>query len=321
MREYGKVQTEFWEHPGVRRLSTEARLLYLYLLTGPHTTMVGCFKAPRGYVADDLGWVSETVSERFGELSREGFVTYDETTRYVLVHGFLKFNRIVNRNIAVPMMEWFREVPNHSPLKPTLAAEIVEFVDKIDDPMRAELEPFLKPFRERYPNPENREQGTEEDIGSSASNISVHEIAAEAANDDVSASTALVLSGEPSKPKRAKTKPEPTAAEQAEFDAFWSVYPRKAGKQPAMLAYIDVVRAGAKPEDIFVGAQLYAGLRQGQDPTHTKMAQGWLNDKRWADEVTETPQGGYRDHIGARRGTWDPMEQAVAGIGWNEDAA
>ena len=112
-----------------------------------------------------------------------------------------------------------------------------------------------------------------------------------------------------------------SAAEQAEFDAFWSVYPRKAGKQPAMLAYIDVVRAGAKPEDIFLGAQLYAGLRQGQDPTHTKMAQGWLNDKRWADEVTEPPQGGYRDHIGARRGTWDPMEQAVAGIGWNEDAA
>lgn len=59
-------------------------------------------------------------------------------------------------------------------------------------------------------------------------------------------------------------------------------------------------------------------LRSGQDPTHTKMAQGWLNDKRWADEIQEPPQGGYANQ---RPGAWDPMDQAIAGINFNEDFA
>lgn len=321
MREYGKVQTEFWEHPGVRRLSTEAKLLYVYLLTGPHTNMAGCFKVPKGYVADDLGWVSETVSGGFRELSVEGFVTYDDTTRYVLVHGFLKFNRIVNRNIAVPMMEWFREVPDRSPLKPTLAAEIVEFVDKIDAPMRAELEPFLKPFREGYPNPENREQGTvsrEEDIGTSSLSVEP------AAPSDGSAGRDLVLvSPEPASARKARARAEPTAAEQKLFDEFWSIYPRRVAKQPALEAYLVAIRRGVDPEAILHGLRAYASSRLGKDPEKTAHAATWLNAGRWTDEIEAPPPGGYNDNRpGGGREPWNALDQAAEGFDWSpEDAA
>lgn len=167
MRDYGKVQTEFWEHPGVRQLSSEGKLLYVYLLTGPHTNMAGCFKAPTGYVADDLGWVSDTVSKGFAELSREGFATFDESSRFVLVHRFLKFNQIANPKMAIGMMKWFREVPDASPLKASLAAEIIEYVTHLPADMAEEakrsLIPSAIPYPERYAKPENREQRTEKE--------------------------------------------------------------------------------------------------------------------------------------------------------------
>lgn len=140
-----------------------------------------------------------------------------------------------------------------------------------------------------------------------------------AANDDVNASTALVLSGEPAPAKRGKAKADPTPAEREEFEAFWAVYPRKAGKQQALSAYVAALRSGVRADDIFVGAQGYAGLREGQDPAHTKMAQGWLNDKRWTDEIASPPQGGYRDQ--RFNAGWDPMQQAIDGIDLSKDFA
>jgi len=130
----------------------------------------------------------------------------------------------------------------------------------------------------------------------------------------------FALIGDPRPVKRGKAKAEPTAAERENFDAFWSVYPRREGKQPALLAYVVAIRSGADPNRILTGAQRYAAVRQGQDPKLTKMAQGWLNDRRWEDEIAEPPPGGYRDHrVG--RDAWDPLDQAIAGIDWNEDAA
>lgn len=141
-----------------------------------------------------------------------------------------------------------------------------------------------------------------------------------AANDHSKPSTALTLIGEPPPPaKRGKAKAEPIAAEREHFDAFWSVYPRREGKQPALLAFVAAIRSGVAPNRIVAGAQRYAAVRQGQDPKMTKMAQGWLNERRWEDEIAEPPPSGYRD----QRGGWSALDQAVEGLEWDrpEDAA
>ena len=69
MRDYGKVHTSFWISDGMRRVSDGARLLALYLLTGQHTNMNGCFRLPDGYVSEDLNWTSERVAKGFKELA------------------------------------------------------------------------------------------------------------------------------------------------------------------------------------------------------------------------------------------------------------
>lgn len=318
MRDYGKVQTEFWEHPGVRRLSTEAKLLYVYLLTGPHTNMAGCFKAPAGYIADDLGWVSDTVSKGFAELSAEGFATIDAASRFVLVHGFLRFNQIANPKMAIGMMKWFREVPDASPLKPLLAAEVIEHVAHLPLELTKEAErsliPSPKPYPERYAKPENREQRTE-DIGTSSLSVETPE------PSDAGAGRQLALVEPPAKPKgKAKAKTAPTSAEQIEFDAFWAVYPRRVAKQPALEAWIDAVRSGASANDIVSGAQAYAGDRAGKDPDKTAHAATWLNAKRWTDEVTAPPPHGFNDNRPVRQG-WSATDQAIEGFDWEKDHA
>jgi hypothetical protein len=92
MRDYGKVHTSFWISDGMRRVSDDARLLALYLLTGQHTNMIGCFRLPDGYVSEDLNWEPERVSKGFDELSKNGFATRDSASKWVLILNFMRWN-------------------------------------------------------------------------------------------------------------------------------------------------------------------------------------------------------------------------------------
>lgn len=81
------------------------------------------------------------------------------------------------------------------------------------------------------------------------------------------------------------TSPPPAAREHRghdlSFEAFWSAFPRKAGKADARKAWARAIRR-ARPEDIIRGA-----IRYRDDPNRpdefTKWPQGWLNGDRWLD--------------------------------------
>ena len=98
MRDYGRVYTAFWTNHDMRAVSDDARLLAIYLLTSPHTTLIGAFRLPDGYVAEDLKWSSERVSKGLGELSRIGFATRCEVTKWVWIRAFLSWNTPENPN-------------------------------------------------------------------------------------------------------------------------------------------------------------------------------------------------------------------------------
>ncbi|MFM2322171.1 MAG: uncharacterized protein RLZZ225_324 [Pseudomonadota bacterium] len=111
MREYGSVQTQFWSDLALQNLSTHAKLLAVYLLTGPHTTMLGCFRLPAGYVAEDLKWEVETVCNTFKELTQIGFLIRDTESNWVLITHFLTWNPIENPNQGKSLSKLFNRVP------------------------------------------------------------------------------------------------------------------------------------------------------------------------------------------------------------------
>jgi len=94
MRLYGSIQTKFWTNPDIQKLSDQAKLLGAYLLSSSHTNMLGCFRVPIGYIADDLKWDVNTVTKAFSELSDIHYLTYDTENNWVFIHNFLKYNQL-----------------------------------------------------------------------------------------------------------------------------------------------------------------------------------------------------------------------------------
>ena len=111
MREFGKVQTAFWRHPKIVLLSTDARLLALYLVTGPHSNAVGAYFLPDAYIADDFGWPSETVAETLSEVFQIGFAKRFGDGRHIAICDFLDWNKPENPNVIKKMIKEFDQLP------------------------------------------------------------------------------------------------------------------------------------------------------------------------------------------------------------------
>lgn len=116
MRDYGQVQCHFWQSTEVQGFSDVGKLLALYLLTGPHSNGIGCYRLPDGYIMADLGWSSETVSKGFRELIQTGFVYRCEQTQLVLIPKFLRWNQIANPKIAAARLKELNQIPKSSPI-------------------------------------------------------------------------------------------------------------------------------------------------------------------------------------------------------------
>lgn len=153
MRDYGRVYSAFWQSPEVRAMSEDGRVLALYLLTCPHANLIGCFRLPNAYAADDLQWSSVRVSQGFDELIAKGFMSVDQGTRWLLIHKYLKWNTFESPNVAIAAHKAFDQVPN-LPLKSLLANTLLEFGAHIKEPFAKALEALAKPFANPEPEPE-----------------------------------------------------------------------------------------------------------------------------------------------------------------------
>jgi hypothetical protein len=98
MRDYGKVHSKFWSSDTIRTLTDDGRLLALYLMTSPHTTIAGVFRLPDGYVCEDMQWTADRVAEAFRELLSKGFANRCETTKWVWIVKHLEWNPPENPN-------------------------------------------------------------------------------------------------------------------------------------------------------------------------------------------------------------------------------
>jgi uncharacterized phage protein (TIGR02220 family) len=165
MREYGSVHTCFWISHDIQALSDQAKLLALYLLTGPHTNMLGCFRVPVGYVAEDLQWGSETVLKRLGELFEKGFITHDKASGWLLIHNFLKWNPIENPNQGKSIKKLFEQIPQTSLVFPLVINLLHRNNKYLDKEFQNRLETLSQPFRNQEQNQEqdkNQEQKLKE---------------------------------------------------------------------------------------------------------------------------------------------------------------
>lgn len=156
MRIYGSIQTRFWTHTDIHNLSDQAKLLAAYLLCSSHTNMLGCFRVPIGYIAEDLKWSFETVIEARDELLKVNFLTYDHENSWIMINNFLRYNTIDNPNQGKSVAKLFSEIPKNLIFISQLINKLLEYEKHLSDEFIKFLVTLLEPFR-------NQEQDKDKD--------------------------------------------------------------------------------------------------------------------------------------------------------------
>lgn len=157
MSRYGKIESGFWHSPKVRKLSERGKFLLLYLFSCPHGNAVGCFVAHDGYIATDLGWSLETVSETLSELFEKGFSERDEGSFLLRIVGWWGHNPIDNPNVAKFVAKEIASLPNCQ-VKQRLIEDVLNF-DGWGEKVKQTLSERLgKPFRNQEHNNTIQEQ-------------------------------------------------------------------------------------------------------------------------------------------------------------------
>lgn len=152
MRDYGRVYSAFWQSPEIRALPEDGRTLALYLLTCPHANLIGCYRLPDAYAADDLQWTVERVREGFTKLQESGWLARDLATQWVVVSKYTKWNAFENANVAKAAEKVFDQVPA-SWLKAFVAKAILEFGQHLSEGFSKGLRDAIEPFANPEPEP------------------------------------------------------------------------------------------------------------------------------------------------------------------------
>lgn len=116
MRQYGIVPSKFWIEAKEKGLSDDGKQLMAYLMSCHHGNSIGCFRMPVAYIADDLGWGFERVSQTLSETVSKGFLERDEERSWNRLPNHFETVSISNPNVAKGMEPFIESVPKESPL-------------------------------------------------------------------------------------------------------------------------------------------------------------------------------------------------------------
>ena len=73
-------------------------MLFLYLLTSPHSNLLGIYVLKRGYATEDLEWTTEGLNKALTEVLDQGLISYDDKGGVILLKKYLCHNPITNPN-------------------------------------------------------------------------------------------------------------------------------------------------------------------------------------------------------------------------------
>lgn len=105
MTEYSKVQKRIWNSKTFNQLSEDGKFFWLYVLTSPHSNMLGFYILKPGYAQEDLDWSTKRFDKSLHELlgiqlsnGCEGLIKYDPDNNLILIKNYLEHNPLKNPN-------------------------------------------------------------------------------------------------------------------------------------------------------------------------------------------------------------------------------
>jgi hypothetical protein len=156
MARYRKIDVRLYGDEKYRALSRpqpNAQYLWLFLLTGPHTTNIpGLFVAGEAGMAEAIEWPLKDFRKAFMEVSGKGMVKADWTSRVVWIPNSVAYNPPENPNVITGWRRAFDEIPECS-LKQEALAKLKSFIFSLRDNEGNFREAFRKAFRKAFPEP------------------------------------------------------------------------------------------------------------------------------------------------------------------------
>ncbi|MFH1640341.1 MAG: hypothetical protein ABIA66_00075 [Candidatus Omnitrophota bacterium] len=154
MSRYQKIHSQLWQDEKIKILSDSAKLLFLYILSSPHSNSIGLYVLPKGYVFEDLKWSEKQFGKPFRELLGKQLIYYDFESNLIMIKNHLKHNPLENENQTKAALKIFSALP-----KSQIISHIKEQLTKPFHKLLLEQLPKLLP--EQYAKPEEKEKEKE----------------------------------------------------------------------------------------------------------------------------------------------------------------
>ncbi|MBI3989760.1 MAG: conserved phage C-terminal domain-containing protein [candidate division NC10 bacterium] len=151
-----KINTRIWMDERFRRLSSTAKLVWIYILTGPDTTPIGAYRFSAANAIDDLKLSRKTFQRAFKEILQQGLLPdYSDPPRIVFLRNWLRYQQPENPNVLKSWRTYFDQLPE-VPLKREVFRTLRLFAE-------GKSEGFAKAFEEAFGEGFNKAHGFPEE--------------------------------------------------------------------------------------------------------------------------------------------------------------
>jgi len=145
------INTEFWNDDFVQELDVEGKLLFLYLLSNPHTSICGVYKVSFRTISFETGIAFDRLSIVFERLSKASKVYYIDG--FVVIKNFTKHQQS-NNNVKKGIERALSELPHELKEKLLSSDRLCIDYQRLCIEYR-QPEPKPEPKLEPEPKPEN----------------------------------------------------------------------------------------------------------------------------------------------------------------------
>jgi hypothetical protein len=261
--DYRHVSPFMWGDRNFIKLShaePNAQTLWVYLLTGPHTTALpGLSVAGPRQLAEALGWPYEQFAPCLEEITSKDMAWVDRTARVIAVANAPRYDPPASPNVVKYWRKLYEEVPDC----------------EVKTRYRLRLQAFLRGFGRSFAEAFSRRViVTQRDPSPNP--------VPDPVPDPIP---------RPEDQNHRAQKPR-AEAEPPGFADFWQAYPRKVGKGAALKAYR---KAAAECEAIKRALEWQADSADHlkRETKFIPYPATWLSQRRWEDPV---PAGNGLDH-------------------------
>lgn len=135
MRIFSQVHVKFWTGDSLADASKDERLLALYILTGPHSNMLGAFRIPVGYLMTDHPYLAEAeLYAALDGLQRREFLKWVQVKRDIdfCVLNYIKYNPVQNPKMGLGVRREFASLTDSFSFRRELACGLLTYGKYLD---------------------------------------------------------------------------------------------------------------------------------------------------------------------------------------------